>query len=929
MEIKKLIIERDEIPLAYRKHIENINFMEIYQLFLEYAYYRFKKKNIDKYIELENYLDDVLVYCQKVLETTLVYEINLLSESGKLEGIDEYERYKYFIYITRELEKDKSILYSYPVAVDLILNYIDKKVNNYKIILFNYFKDKKKIEEVFKTKTLLDIEMKGDTHKGGQSVAKLIFENTSIIYKPRNLVQDIAFQDLLAWFNKHTDLLNLKTMTILNYEDYGWMEYIDCKPCENKIQIEKYFERQGYYLALFYLLNGTDMHNENIISFSEYPIYIDLETIFHNQSHSIGENRYATKIAEEMVSSSIFSSNILPISITNKRFENFNFSALNYIQGSVKTYEMINEFTDKIRMRKVKKEIASFNQHLPSYKNEFIDGKNYIFNIISGYKKMMQAILKEKTNLLKIYGPFHSFKGKDVRQVLRPTYFYGRLIDGAHHPNYLKSNEDRLYFFRKLYKLDNYNLPKSLIDKEIEQLLEDDIPMFYSNNASNKIYINNTSLDNFYTTTSFDKMQQKIEQLNNESIENQIKMIIGSLDAYSDINFTHNKNRLLLESCIIGESVLKKKISNNDNTSITWNTFNINHFGNLNYETMDVSLYSGLSGMLLFYGHLYKNSGIQKYLEVSYQIFETILHEIKEKKTLDVSLFNGISGVLFSISHLDFISKNEMFKSKIDNILNEIERLIPNDQQYDLIGGVSGIIIALISYYNSTGNEKVLSIAWKAYEHLMKNALQDNKGHFYWKPITYGVSQINTYGLAHGNSGIALGVFKLYKVTKSEKLKKVISNILETETTLINEKFCLYKDLTNSELTWCKGLISVYYIYYLMINEKFKISIPNVFKEFIKSLEKCNVTMDVCLCHGFIGTYEIMRLINKNISPVNLSKIESYINKKVNFHENWWSNQMGKFNNCHGLMIGDVGVGYQLLRTYSDQVPDTLLFSNI
>ena len=45
---------------------------------------------------------------------------------------------------------------------------------------------------------------------------------------------------------------------------------------------------------------------------------------------------------------------------------------------------------------------------------------------------------------------------------------------------------------------------------------------------------------------------------------------------------------------------------------------------------MGIDLYSGLSGMLLFYGQLYIKTGISKYLKISYQILETIISNIKK-----------------------------------------------------------------------------------------------------------------------------------------------------------------------------------------------------------------------------------------------------------------------------------------------------------
>src|SRR5215510_7575445 len=45
--------------------------------------------------------------------------------------------------------------------------------------------------------------------------------------------------------------------------------------------VPRLYERQGSYLALFYVLEATDLHHENIIAAGEHPYPVDLEALFH------------------------------------------------------------------------------------------------------------------------------------------------------------------------------------------------------------------------------------------------------------------------------------------------------------------------------------------------------------------------------------------------------------------------------------------------------------------------------------------------------------------------------------------------------------------------------------------------------------------------------------------------------------------------
>src|SRR3712207_8377597 len=46
----------------------------------------------------------------------------------------------------------------------------------------------------------------------------------------------------------------------------------------------RYYERAGMLLCLFYVLEGTDCHYENIIASGEYPVLIDTETLMHHRA---------------------------------------------------------------------------------------------------------------------------------------------------------------------------------------------------------------------------------------------------------------------------------------------------------------------------------------------------------------------------------------------------------------------------------------------------------------------------------------------------------------------------------------------------------------------------------------------------------------------------------------------------------------------
>lgn len=119
---------------------------------------------------------------------------------------------------------------------------------------------------------------KGDTHRGGRSVAKVELDNGTILYyKPHSLDKNIKYQELYNYLCRKTGI-SCRTVQYLSHDSYGWEEKIENIPCKNESEVEHYYFRMGIHLFLGYALGATDLHGENIIAHGEYPVIIDMET---------------------------------------------------------------------------------------------------------------------------------------------------------------------------------------------------------------------------------------------------------------------------------------------------------------------------------------------------------------------------------------------------------------------------------------------------------------------------------------------------------------------------------------------------------------------------------------------------------------------------------------------------------------------------
>ncbi|MCU5747012.1 hypothetical protein N9R04_10040 [Staphylococcus sp. SQ8-PEA] len=156
-----------------------------------------------------------------------------------------------------------------------------------------------------------------------------------------------------------------------------------------------------------------------------------------------------------------------------------------------------------------------------------------------------------------------------------------------------------------------------------------------------------------------------------------------------------------------------------------------------------------------------------------------------------------------------------------------------------------------------------------------------------------------------------------------------IRKILNFETETLNNLYSEWEKLRPEDFGWCKGLLSIYYVYASIKQKLSGINEPLFFSKIFSTLENFDYNIEPCLCHGYIGINDMLIQI-KNLKPnLKLTSINKKLNNEVEFHGDWWKMQAGTYNRMHGLMTGDVGIEYHLLRLYNEKTPDILLLSDI
>lgn len=907
---------------------------------------------------------------------TIILELNIAKENEKLIGENKYERYEYFTEHYIE-EHFWDILEEYPVMLRLMV----EAVNNWVTATFEFIKhfyddihDLKKYFFISDIITKVDLNI-SDSHNNGKSVIIVHSENgKSVVYKPRTLELDEKFQETIKLFNRLTNS-NLYTYKVIDKRDYGWSEYISYESCSSELDMQNYYDELGKLLFILYVLRGNDVHYENIIAHGKHPVLIDIETIFHNKMVD-KIHRGADDKIYETIENSVRRVGILPNIIWGRGKDiGVDVSAMTNDESKeipIETASILDILTDEMRID-YKRSVLEKKNNTPFIKNKVVDTFQYKQELKKGFINSYRQFLSEDSKKI-LLKDVDKYNHKESRQILRATQYYSSLIQLSFHPDFMRSGLDREMLFSKLWtQVEEENKLKRISGIELLSLIKNDIPMFVSKIGTFSIEDkDNNKVENFYKETSINLVKKNIADISEEDLRFQILMITTALNYDPKYNFINNKelrhDRILKIIKKSSDLELKKselieiseKIANHlielsyigDNNDISWMDMNIvgEKTNDWNIVPVGMDLYNGISGILIYFIYLYKETKNHKYFQVIEQCFETIrgYFNKRDKYKDNKILFGGFSGETPIIYALIILEKelNEYFDSDElelmrSKIINSCEKSLINNQEHDVIIGSAGVILILLKYYEHVKDKKILSLAERYADKIMKDSIKIENA-LAWKS-SFAKQPLG--GFAHGTSGIIFAFAKLYKYVKNDSYLEIIEKGMKYEDMLYRDSVknwsdrretddgIRYDDLENHiPVAWCHGasgiLLSRLYIKNLEIplTESRKSSIDSDISNAIETSLKFGFGRSHCLCHGDLGNIEILnyasRVVDKRKIKEKCDIYMEYIKEDL-MKGNW---KCGiPYDNSPGIMVGLAGIGYGVLKVYNPTIPSILI----
>lgn len=876
----------------------------------------------------------------------------------------------------------KKFFLEYPVLARLVSTLIEMWVDTYNEFLTRLASDWNEISKVFRVETDLErvISVKpnlSDRHCGGRSVMEITFASgLKIVYKPRDLGIELAYVKFLAWLNENGIPLPFKLYRVFNRSGYGWTEFINtCHPT-NTEENKRYHQRFGMLLCIVYVLDSTDLHYENIIPCGEYPVLIDLETLMHPRVRELEESENPQKpefVAYQKFTHSVVRSGLLPRwQFDSSSGEVYDISGLlghnqTYVSSEHKKWENVNN--DKMRFGYTKtKNITELDSLLTDSSVKFTV-ESYCNDIINGFQEMYQFFIDNQQKLLSLDSPLATLFKQKIRFVFRDTQTYISVLRKIMEPQFLHDGIDQSIqldiLSRQLIISPTKPVFLPLLEIEKKALQNMEVPHFDARADSDIFDISfdkNQSIDGFFMEPSCNRVIEKLKNLNEDDLHQQVSFIRYSLysritgdvhecrqSKHFDLNFIIDDVVPLTKLQLVRQAVkvgleLKKQSIHCPEDIVTWicpqyvtqkQCFQFKNIGN--------SLYDGSHGIALFLASLSKITSDNRFCDLSLGSLKSFHQElrnvtnvnlIKIFKEVGIGGVEGAGSIIYVLACIYQILEKSVFLNDARKVaLSITPELIAADTKFDICAGAAGTILGLLALYRLSPEQAILDLAIICGNHLLNNRVASQSGYKTWATAK---GRLLT-GFSHGASGITYALVNLYKVTNETAFLEAAEEGIAYERSVFSHEMSNWPDFREPysyekpsfACSWCHGAPGIGLARLGILGVLDSPAIHEDIEAAIIATKQQKLRNSDHLCCGNLGRVDFLLTAAQKLSRPELMQDAIQIASRVVAR----AKQKGHFGyssilNFHpGFFPGAAGIGYQLLRlAYPDQLPSVLLW---
>jgi type 2 lantibiotic biosynthesis protein LanM len=892
------------------------------------------------------------------LDLVMVLELNFARLQGVLRGETPEERFHSFCDRLRQMDVQLSIVREYPVLFRSLysatVNWVDSSLE----LLERLSKDWDLIRESLaagaEPGSLTSIATgAGDTHRH-RAVAILEFSSAfKMVYKPHGQSVDVHFEEFLEWINRAGFETPFRILKIIDRGCYGWSEFVAHQSCSSRDEVERFYHRLGGYLAAFYVTRARDMHFENLLAATEFPMPVDLETLFH------------AVVAEKDDDPAInaFQLSVMPVLLLPQRiygsetYEGLDMSGFGAKSGQHypvwRTSSWERAGTDEMRLVRNKTTPMEVVGNRPKLKGQDVAAGEYVEAFVTGFQWVYRLIEERRDELQATGGMLDRFADDEVRFVARSTASYGVLLRACQHPDLLRNAIDRDQLLDRLW----LGAPQQthltrLIPSELKDLLEGDVPVFTARPNSRDLWNSQGErIPEFFEQTVIEEVRQGLRRLGEEDLALQTRFIRAAIDSSGELvlrvspppklQLSDTRDAIDLARAV-GDTLCREALEYDSYASWIGLTLVGSRENSWSLQPLDPLLYGGISGCAFFLAYLGALTGDHSYSKIARKSINVVRRHLERHRAAGVPIrslgvYSGAGGIIYTLAHLGVVWKDTSLIDEAKALAADVPALIEADQTLDVVGGSAGAIAALAVLNTVSPSDHLLNAAVLCGERLLRQQQPQSRGVGWTTEID---SSQPLTGFSHGAAGIAWALLKLAAWSGEARFRESAESAIAYErSTFVAEKgnwpdyrMRAGEDQSNPKfmVAWCHGapgiglarIDSLQYMDDRETREEIRIALSTTLES--------KFGMNHCLCHGDLGNLDILLHAAQRVDDSWWSEAGKRLasETQATIAERGCLCGMQTSLASPGLMVGLAGIGYGLLRlACPEQVPSVLVLA--
>lgn len=367
----------------------------------------------------------------------------------------------------------------------------------------------------------------------------------------------------------------------------------------------------------------------------------------------------------------------------------------------------------------------------------------------------------------------------------------------------------------------------------------------------------------------------------------------------------------------------------------------------LPYGPMRGDIYAGTSGVALFLADLHAVTGDRGARETAIGAMRHALAEIESPSPATLGVYLGWPGVALAAARAGCRLGSERLVDHAAKLCLRASKALWESEEFDLLGGTAGAIVALLGVHSAAERPALLDIAARLGADLVAAADKAGPGYAWQSPREQ--PQIKLTGLSHGAAGAAVALLELFAASGESAYREAAERAFEFERHWFDRTEKNWPDFRGAApeqvrdhrslrfvTLWCHGAAGIGLSrvrgYQLLGDETLRTEAETALETTQRSVrDGIQSGFNFCLCHGLSGHADALlygaevlgRRVDRLASlahEVGEAGIEAYAHGSRP-----WPCGKGGIE-TPSLMLGLAGIGHFYLRLHDAGTPMVTLF---